>query len=186
MFISRLLSHDRHTQIAPTSGTTSSSHPLLIEGRDFFLPLSRSQAGHSITFSAFRSRTFSKVPLCGSVDAVLWLELIKDTAPGFEYGPVNNAILPRRIQRQVLSQEMIFGHTSACAWRPSRIPRCCKETPTSPGYSMIRTFSTSIASVNGLIEAEGATSSAVFTTAIVTGALPLEQRKRCHLWVRDN
>ena len=117
-----------------------------------------------------RERSFDPYSACGMQPSRRCCSLARINQryrTGFEYGLVNNAILPRRIQPQVLSQEMISGHTSACAWRPTRIPRCCKETPTSPGYSMIRTFSTSIASVNGLIEAEGATSSAVFTTASV-------------------
>jgi hypothetical protein len=56
----------------------------LIEGVIFVSPCPGNQAGRSITFSAFRSRTFPKVPLW--VDAVLWLGLIKDTAARFEYG----------------------------------------------------------------------------------------------------
>ena len=35
----------------------------------------------------------------------------------------------------VLIQEMISGQTCARAWRPTRIPRCCNPTPTSPSSS---------------------------------------------------
>jgi len=81
---------------------------------------------------------------------------------------LQNVLFVRRIQPRLWSQQVICGHTWACAWRPTRIPRCCKQTPTSPGYSMIRRiFDAGIASMNGFTEAKGATSSAVFTTASV-------------------
>ena len=44
-----------------------------------------------------------------------------------------------------LSQEVISGHTSLRALRPIRIPRCCRPTPSSPVYSMIRTSGVCIA-----------------------------------------
>jgi len=45
---------------------------------------------------------------------------------------------------------MISGDTWACALRPTTIPRCRKQTPTSPKYSMICPFPGGIASMNGL------------------------------------
>src|SRR5262245_8976503 len=65
------------------------------------------------------------------------------------------------------SHAMICGHTWACARRPTRIARCCRHVPLSPAYSIIRAPPAGAASTNGLIEAGGATSAAVFTTATV-------------------
>ena len=71
------------------------------------------------------------------------------------------------LQLRELSQEMMCGQTFARASRPTRIPRCCRHTPASPGYSMMRAFFPGIASVKGLSEAKGATSSAMLTIARV-------------------
>ena len=49
---------------------------------------------------------------------------------------------------------MTFGQTCAYACRPTRIARCCKQTPASPEYSMMRAFSGSIASATGLTDFE--------------------------------
>jgi len=60
------------------------------------------------------------------------------------------------------------GQTFIRASRPTRIPRCCRHTPTSPGYSTMRTLVVAgIASAKGLSEARGATSSAMLTIARV-------------------
>jgi hypothetical protein len=53
------------------------------------------------------------------------------------------------------------------------MPRCCKQTPSSPGYSIICTFF-AIASANGFNEFRGATSSAVLTTASVGTDIPVD------------
>jgi hypothetical protein len=58
-------------------------------------------------------------------------------------------------------QEVMSGHTWACASRPIRIARCCKQTPIWPGHSMMRASLVGIASINGLTESRGATWSAL-------------------------
>src|SRR5262245_24215571 len=64
-------------------------------------------------------------------------------------------------------QETISGQTAARFSRPIRIPKCCKHTPFSPGISKMRTSFVGIASMNGLTETMGATSSATLTAASV-------------------
>src|SRR5262249_19192892 len=66
-----------------------------------------------------------------------------------------------------LSHAMISGQTCAPASRPTSMPRCCKQPPTSPGDSMIRAFFAAMASTKGLTEVRPATSSAILTTASV-------------------
>src|SRR5215467_3161463 len=70
-------------------------------------------------------------------------------------------------------QDKMSGQMVACAWRPTRTPRCCKQTPTSPGYCMICVFvvilsvkGTSL-SVKGTSDARDAIGSAVLITTKV-------------------
>src|SRR6516225_3686760 len=52
-------------------------------------------------------------------------------------------------------QDRMSGQMVACAWRPTRIPRCCKQTPASPGYCMICVLVV-IFSVKGISDARDA------------------------------
>src|SRR5262249_8903913 len=52
-------------------------------------------------------------------------------------------------------QDRMSGQMTACAWRPTRIPRCCKQTPASPGYCMICVLVV-IFSVKGINDAKDA------------------------------
>jgi hypothetical protein len=76
--------------------------------------------------------------------------------------PGGGASIPDNVQRE-WSQETISGQTVACAWRPIRTPRCCKETPASPGYSMMCPLFSGITSMKGLIDVRGATSKSGFS-----------------------
>src|SRR5262244_2610453 len=78
----------------------------------------------------------------------------------------NGPICPEAYPFRHFIQDRMSGQMIACAWRPTRTPRCCKQTPTSPGYCMICVFVV-ILSVKGTSDARDAIGSAVLITTKV-------------------